>query len=115
MKTMRSRIPHVRTASSLIEGPNGSRISVAGAVICRQRPGTAKGFVFISLEDETGISNAIVKPDMFERDRLIIVQEPFLQITGRLQIHEGVIHIMAEKIEPMLSFELPPEASHDFH
>jgi error-prone DNA polymerase len=115
MKTMRLRIPHVRTAGSLAEGPNGSRVTVAGAVICRQRPGTAKGFVFVSLEDETGISNAIVKPDMFERDRLVIVQEPFLQITGRLQIHDGVIHVMSEKIEPMLSFELPPEASHDFH
>lgn len=115
MKTMRSRIPHVRTAASLVEGPNGARVTVAGAVICRQRPGTAKGFVFVSLEDETGISNAIVKPDKFEKERLVIVQEPFLQITGRLQIHEGVIHVMSEKIEPMLSFELPPEASHDFH
>ncbi|MEZ5277296.1 MAG: error-prone DNA polymerase [Opitutaceae bacterium] len=115
MKTMRPRIPHVRTAASLVDGPNGSRVTVAGAVICRQRPGTAKGFVFVSLEDETGISNAIVKPDKFEKERLIIVQEPFLSITGRLQIHDGVIHIMAEKIEPLLSFELPPEASHDFH
>jgi error-prone DNA polymerase len=115
MKTMRPRIPHVRSAASLAEGPNGSCVTIAGAVICRQRPGTAKGFVFVSLEDETGISNAIVKPDMFERDRLVIVQEPFLSITGRLQIHDGVIHVMSEKIEPLISFELPPEASHDFH
>jgi len=115
MKTMRSRIPHVRSAASLAEGPDRSRITIAGAVICRQRPGTARGFVFISLEDETGIANAIVKPGLFEKNRLFIVQEPFLQITGRLQIHGGVIHVMAERIEALISFELPSEASHDFH
>ena len=62
------------------------RSEIAGNVICRQRPGTAKGFVFISLEDETGVSNAIVTPDFFERIRLLITEEPFLIIEGRCKI-----------------------------
>ena len=62
---------------------HGATIQIAGNVICRQRPGTAKGFVFISLEDETGVSNAIVTPDLFERVRLLITEEPFLIIEGR--------------------------------
>lgn len=115
MKLMRPRIPEIWPAETLARGENGIRLTVAGAVICRQRPGTAKGYVFISLEDETGISNAVVTPDLFEKNRLAIVQEPFLSITGRLQIHDGVIHVKAETVEPLLSFELPPEASHDFH
>ncbi len=61
---------------------NGAWVRIAGSVIVRQRPGTAKGFVFLSLEDETGISNAIVTPDLFERCRLALVQEPYLLIEG---------------------------------
>ena len=75
-------------------------MSIAGAVICRQRPGTAKGFVFVSLEDETGVANAIVTPDLFEKRRLVITQESFLRITGKLQNDGGVIHVKAARIEP---------------
>ena len=60
-------------------------------MICRQRPGTAKGFVFVSLEDETGVSNAIVTPDLFERVRLLITEEPFLVIEGTVQNSENVV------------------------
>jgi error-prone DNA polymerase len=89
-------------------------VTIAGAVISRQRPGTAKGFVFITLEDETGLANAIVGPDLFEKRRLVIVKEPFLRITGRLQIDGGVIHVKAARITPLLDHALPAEASHDF-
>jgi error-prone DNA polymerase len=83
-------------------------------VICRQRPGTAKGFVFVSLEDETGVANAVVRPQLFEQKRLTITQEPALIITGHLQLHDGVIHIKAEEIRALRCDDLPAEASHDF-
>ncbi len=115
MKFCRPHLPDVWRASDLDQGVNGQRVKVAGAVICRQRPATAKGFVFISLEDETGISNVIVTPKFFEQYRLTIVKESFLTITGVLQSQEGVIHIKAEKIEPMARDGLPTGDSHDFH
>ena len=95
--------------------PHGNRVVVAGQVICRQRPGTAKGFLFISLEDETGISNIVVMPQMFERSRLTITQEKFLRISGTLQNLQGVIHVKADKIEALELGELPAARSYDFH
>ena len=71
---------------------------VAGAVITRQRPGTAKGFVFLTLEDETGIANIIVRPDLFSAERRAIVSEPYLLIEGTLQIQEGVTSVKAERV-----------------
>jgi len=68
-------------------------------VITRQRPGTAKGFVFLTLEDETGVANIIVRPDLFARDRLTIVDEPFLIVDGVLQIQDGVISVRAENVQ----------------
>ncbi|MFT3780697.1 MAG: error-prone DNA polymerase [Nibricoccus sp.] len=115
MAQMRNRLPDVTRAADLKDIANGSRIVVAGSVICRQRPGTAKGFVFISLEDETGIANAVVIPAMFERHRLTITQEPALKITGVLQNVSGVIHVKAERIEALQEADLPTQASHDFH
>lgn len=82
--------------------------------ICRQRPGTAKGLVFISLEDETGVANAIVTPPMFEKNRLLISEEPFLKIEGILQNSRGVIHVKALKISPLHLDELSTPDSHDF-
>ena len=94
---------------------DGSLIRVAGLAICRQRPGTAKGFVFISLEDEMGISNVIVTPSLFEKNRLTITQETFLLIEGIFQFRSGVIHIRAKKIERLPAFELETSDAHDFH
>jgi error-prone DNA polymerase len=68
-------------------------------VITRQRPGTAKGFVFLTLEDETGISNIIVRPELFERERLMIVDAPFLVVEGPLQNQDGVVSVRAERLE----------------
>ena len=115
MATIRSRLSQVWTAHDLEHTRHGNRVRVAGQVICRQRPGTAKGFLFISLEDETGISNIVVLPKMFERNRLTITQEKFLMITGTLQNLENVIHVKADKIEPLLVGALPTTSSYDFH
>jgi error-prone DNA polymerase len=80
---------------------SGRRVAIAGCVIARQRPGTAKGFVFLSLEDETGIANVILTPDVFERDRLVVTRNRFLRIEGLVQNQEGVIHVKAQRIVPL--------------
>ncbi|HXJ94440.1 MAG TPA: error-prone DNA polymerase [Terriglobia bacterium] len=104
----------VKPASALARITNGRHVRVAGAAIVRQRPGTAKGFVFLSLEDETGIANVIVTPDLFEQYRVVVVREPFLLIEGRLQNQDGVISVKAERIGP-LTVSRAGIASHDFH
>jgi len=104
----------VRSAMDLLNLPNGMHVRIAGGVITRQRPGTAKGFVFISLEDETGISNAIVTPQLFERNHVVIVHQQFLMIEGELQNQDGVISVKAERIEP-LHITRAETTSHDFH
>jgi error-prone DNA polymerase len=104
----------VRSAMDLLNLPNGMHVRIAGGVITRQRPGTAKGFVFISLEDETGISNAIVTPQLFERNHVVIVHQQFLMIEGELQNQDGVISVKAERIEP-LRITRAETTSHDFH
>lgn len=114
MTLVRDRLPEVVCAGDLALGRDGDRVKVAGSVICRQRPGTAKGFVFVSLEDETGIANAVVTPDLFERQRMVINEEAALYIVGRLQNQFGVIHVKAESIEALNLAELPQQASHDF-
>ncbi len=115
MARLRPRLQGITPADKLRDIPNGKRVTIAGSVICRQRPGTAKGFVFISLEDETGIANSVVLPDVFERLRLVITQESALRITGPLQNVANVTHVKAEKIEPFREADLPAQASHDFH
>ncbi len=115
MSLIRAQLPEVTRAADLAALPDGGRVTIAGAVICRQRPGTASGVVFISLEDETGIANAIVRPALFEQERLVITQEPALRIAGRLQNVAGVVHVRAETIAPLRHAEIPAQASHDFH
>jgi error-prone DNA polymerase len=88
----------VTRASDLPAARDGRRVRVAGMVITRQRPGTAKGFVFLTLEDETGISNIIVRPDLFDRERMTVIRQPFLLVEGVLQNQEGVLSIKAERL-----------------
>jgi error-prone DNA polymerase len=83
-------------------------------VITRQRPGTAKGFVFLTLEDETGIANIIVRPDLFARDRLVIIDEPFLIVDGVLQDQEGVTSVRAEAVQSLRGLDVGLDA-HDFY
>jgi len=104
----------VRSAADLHFLRNGSTVRIAGAVIARQRPGTAKGFVFLSLEDETGITNAIITPQLFEEDYATVVQQQFLLIDGKLQNQEGVVSVKAEHVWP-LPVTFAEMASHDFH
>jgi error-prone DNA polymerase len=104
----------VLRATDLPRGRHGRRVRVAGAVITRQRPGTAKGFVFLTLEDETGISNIIVRPDLFAEYRGTIVGAPYLLVEGILQIQEGVTSVKAEQVVS-LTGSGPEAPSHDFH
>jgi error-prone DNA polymerase len=100
-------LPQIRT---------GRRVRTAGMVITRQRPGTAKGFVFLTLEDETGIANIIVRPDLYEKERITLVESPFLIVEGILQNEDGVCSIRAERVYRLdgLSADAAIE-SHDFH
>ncbi len=104
----------VRRANELEHLRDGMHVRVAGAVICRQRPGTAKGFVFLSIEDETGIANAIITPDLFAENRVMVVNNPFLLVEGKLQHQDNVISVKVETVEP-LRLPSAAAASHDFH
>ena len=104
----------VSSAADLRDLPSGRFVRVAGNVIVRQRPGTAKGFVFLSIEDETGIANAIVTPDMFDRYRVPLVNEPFLMIEGMLQNVDRVTSVKVSRVLPLTVSDASP-ASHDFH
>ncbi|CAB4244130.1 Error-prone DNA polymerase [Methylacidimicrobium sp. AP8] len=114
MTYLRPRTPAARKAADLRGLPHGMRVQVAGAVICRQRPGTAKGFLFLSLEDETGIANVIIPPDLFEARRLLLSVEPFLLAEGILEKVRGHVQIRGEKIACLPSPGLPRPGSHDF-
>jgi error-prone DNA polymerase len=104
----------VRSAIELPTLPNGKRVKAAGCVIARQRPGTAHGFVFLSLEDETGIANAIVTPDLFEKNRVLLVSERFLLVEGILQNIDNVVSVKAERVTA-LDVTQAVTSSHDFH
>ncbi len=104
----------IRRASELRDLPTGKRLRIGGCVITRQRPGTAKGFVFLSLEDETGVANAIVRPDLFHANRLLLTSERFLAIEGILQNQDNVISVRAERVQPLFVTKAET-SSHDFH
>jgi error-prone DNA polymerase len=104
----------VMRAIDLRQARQGRRVRVAGMVITRQRPGTAKGFVFLTLEDETGIANIIVRPDLFQRDRLTIVEEQFLIVDGVLQNQDGVTSVRAEALGGLPGVDVEFDA-HDFY
>jgi error-prone DNA polymerase len=104
----------VRQAKDLIHVASGQRLRVGGCVIARQRPGTAKGFVFLSLEDETGVANAIINPDLFQKNRMLVSGEKFLIVEGILQNQDNVISVKAQRVLP-LRITRAPTTSHDFH
>jgi error-prone DNA polymerase len=93
--------------------PQGRRITVAGLVLVRQRPGSAKGVIFLTLEDEKAIANIIVWPKTFERYRPLVLGARFIRVTGKLQSESGVIHIVADRIEDLTSWlaDLSEEAA----
>ena len=104
----------IRSADELKDLPHSQFVRAAGCVIARQRPGTARGFIFISMEDETGIANVIVTPDLYERDRMVVTRSKFIIAEGPLQNQDGVIHVKATRLQPLtdLTLEVRP---HDFH
>jgi error-prone DNA polymerase len=108
------RLQGILSARDLRGCRDGLLVRAAGCVIARQRPGTAKGFIFISMEDETGIANVIVTPDLYERDRLVVTRSRFLLVEGALQNQDGVIHVKAQHIAPLNVANLDVR-SHDFH
>ncbi len=114
MGLVRDQFPHLTPASHLRTFRHGQRLSIGGLVVCRQRPGTAKGHVFISLEDETGIANAFVPSATFEKHRLVITQEPFLLVKGHLQHVDGVISLYAREITGLPFHAVVGAQSHDF-
>jgi DNA polymerase III alpha subunit len=110
------RPPKALQAGRLGEPPGGARVTVAGLVLVRQRPGTAKGVIFITLEDETGTANVVVWANVYERFRRAVIAGRLLRVTGKLQREAGVVHVVAELIEdlsPLLDRLLDPGFRHD--
>jgi error-prone DNA polymerase len=104
----------IRSAAELRQLRHGKSAVVAGCVITRQRPGTAKGLIFLTLEDETGNSNIIVMPDVYANDPMVVLHERFVKVKGTVQNQDGIVHLKAQKILPLhvTSAEMQ---SHDFH
>jgi error-prone DNA polymerase len=105
---------NIQSAEDLRKIRDGEYLRIAGCVIARQRPGTAKGFIFISMEDETGIANVIITPDLYERDRTVVTRSKFLVAEGYLQNQDGVIHVKATRLQSLSDLALEVR-SHDFH
>lgn len=111
----------VKSAIDLSLFRDGQRVRTAGCVITRQRPGTAHGFIFLSLEDETGIANVIITPDLYAKNTMTVLHQRFVFVEGLLQNKENVVHVKAERIEPLqmgATNSLAYQAqfpSHDFH
>ncbi|MFC5861755.1 error-prone DNA polymerase [Acidicapsa dinghuensis] len=104
----------ILASADLAKRPNDEYIWIAGCVIVRQRPGTAKGFVFLSVEDELGIANVILTPKIFDQHRMTINQHRFLKIAGRLQNVDGVVHLKGDRFVPMPLQEIQVR-SHNYH
>jgi len=96
--------------------PNDRKVRVGGVVICRQRPGTAKGFFFVTLEDEAGMVNVIVRPQRFEKNAQLLRTAPVLLVEGRLQNEQGVLNVLGDRFAPVTAPAGPVQVkSHDFH
>ncbi len=104
----------IRSAEELRHCRDGEFVRTAGCVIARQRPGTAKGFIFISMEDETGISNVIVTPHIYDQNRALVTRSRFLLVEGPLQNQDHVIHVKATRLVKLSDRALEVK-SHDFH
>jgi error-prone DNA polymerase len=93
--------PDILSAEQVRASQDGARIRTAGLVVCRQRPGTAKGFVFLLLEDEAGLVNVVIRPDLYERQRSTLRGEPYLCIDGTVQLHSGTLNVLATRATPL--------------
>ncbi|HEX6971338.1 MAG TPA: OB-fold nucleic acid binding domain-containing protein, partial [Limnochordia bacterium] len=124
MALLRPRLPAgIETAATLSGSADGARVRHAGLVVTRQRPATAGGFVFLLVEDETGLVNVIIRPDLYDRARPIIRGEPLIVVEGRLQRRDGTLNLLAARVRPiaeLLGIAHSPlgrqaPRSHDFH
>jgi error-prone DNA polymerase len=104
----------VWSAKDLQDRRDGEFVKTAGCIIARQRPGTAKGFIFISMEDETGIANIVIEPDLYDQDRMVVTRSKFLLVEGLLQNQDNVIHVKATRLIRLCDKALELR-SHDFH
>ena len=104
----------VKSAIELRELPHGRQATTAGCVITRQRPGTAKGLIFMTLEDETGTSRVIISPDFYDKNRMVVLNERFVLVSGVVQNQDNIVHLKARSIAP-LSISAAQTSSHDFH
>lgn len=115
MAFLRPRLHEGVVPSRMLESlPDGAAVQVAGLVVCRQRPSTARGFVFLVLEDELGLVNVIVKPDLHERQRSLVRTEPFVIVRGRLQRRDGTVNVMAESFTPLEAKQTVSPPAHNF-
>jgi error-prone DNA polymerase len=105
---------NIKSAAELRTMAHGRKATVAGAVITRQRPGTAKGLIFLTLEDETGNANVIVMPDIYEKYRQAVLEPKFVRVSGIVQNQDGIVHLRAEQIAA-LAISAAEVSSHDFH
>jgi len=99
MSNLWPKPPSCLVAGKIHLPPEGARVAVAGLVILRQRPGTAKGVIFVTLEDETGVVNIVVWRKIYEAFRRAVISGRLLRVTGRVQRADGVTHVIAEKVE----------------
>ncbi|MGH9642846.1 MAG: DNA polymerase III subunit alpha [Terriglobales bacterium] len=104
----------VKSAIELRDLPHGKQATTAGCVITRQRPGTAKGLIFMTLEDETGTSRVIISPDFYDQNRMVVLKERFVIVSGIVQNQDNIVHLKARSIQP-LSISAADTPSHDFH
>ncbi len=104
----------IRSAVELKQLPHGKEATTAGCVITRQRPGTAKGIIFMTLEDETGTSRVIISPDFYDQNRMVVLNERFVLVSGIVQNQDNIVHLKARSIQP-LSISAATTPSHDFH
>jgi error-prone DNA polymerase len=110
------RAQKLKSADQLSALGDKKRVKIAGLVICRQRPGTASGVTFMTLEDETGFVNVVVWPSVFERHEMLLKTQNFLGVTGRLQVQDGVTHLIADRLwKPEVALAPPETPSRDFH
>ena len=99
---LRDRLPaDLLPAARLKRVRDGARVRTAGLVVCRQRPGTAKGFTFLLLEDETGLTNVVVRPDLYEAERSVVRGEPYVCVEGTVQLRSGTLNLLATRVEPL--------------
>jgi error-prone DNA polymerase len=114
MALVRPSLPsQTRTAAELRETRHGTRVAVGGIVVARQRPATANGIVFLLLEDETGMTNVIVRPEVYERHRAVVRADPLVMAWGRLERHGRNLNVLASRLErivPPADAPLPEEA-----